>query len=136
MEGNKHPQIGFEPTDVDTWAVGRFGIALVLVCLTSLALLFAMFRFYSDRLHARPGAAVADPANVFPQPRLQQTPVRDLDAVRATEDQTLTTYGWVDQQKGIVRIPIDRAIDLLAARGLPARATQPPADPATIPTES
>ena len=41
----------------------------------------------------------------------------DLKAVRAEEDQVLNSYGWVDQQKGVVRIPIDAAIDLLAQNG-------------------
>jgi hypothetical protein len=48
-----------------------------------------------------------------------------LKALRATEDAALTTYGWVDKNKGIVRIPIDRAIDLLLQRGLPTRAPKP-----------
>ena len=136
MEENKHPHAGFEQTDVDAWAVGKFGITLVLVCLASLALLFGMFRLYRDKLNARPETAVIDPVKVFPQPRLQLTPVRDLEAMRAAENQILTTYGWVDQQKGVVRIPIDRAIELLAARGLPARTTQPPQEQISAPTDS
>ncbi len=35
-----------------------------------------------------------------------------LSEMRAKETAALTTYGWVDQSKGIVRIPIDRAIQL------------------------
>src|SRR5437762_1164629 len=48
----------------------------------------------------------------------------DLKQLRATEDAVLTTYGWIDRKNGIVRIPIDRAMDLLLQRGLP---TRPPA---------
>ena len=44
-----------------------------------------------------------------------------LKQLRATEEATLTTYGWVNRKNGIVHIPIDRAIELLAQRGLPAR---------------
>lgn len=44
-----------------------------------------------------------------------------LKQLHATENAVLTTYGWVDRQKGIVRIPIDRAIELLLQRGLPTR---------------
>jgi cytochrome c oxidase cbb3-type subunit III len=51
-----------------------------------------------------------------------------LKEMRATEDAVLHSYGWVDQAAGIVRIPIERAMELLAERGLPARA-QPPARP-------
>jgi hypothetical protein len=35
-----------------------------------------------------------------------------LREIRAAEAESLNTYGWVDQAKGIVRLPIARAIDL------------------------
>jgi len=41
--------------------------------------------------------------------------------MRAAQERELTTYGWVDKEKQTVRIPIDRAMELLAQRGLPAR---------------
>jgi hypothetical protein len=45
-----------------------------------------------------------------------------LAALRAEEDEILGSYGWIDRERGIVRVPIDRAITLLAQKGLPARA--------------
>ena len=42
--------------------------------------------------------------------------------MRAAEQQVLTTYGWVDRNAGVVRIPIDEAMKLAIQRGLPARA--------------
>ncbi len=45
---------------------------------------------------------------------VQNTNLRDL---RAGEDTVLNSYGWVDQQKGIVHIPIDRAIEIMAKEG-------------------
>ncbi len=54
-------------------------------------------------------------------PTPQATPDEALRQLRATEDATLTTYGWVDRQNGIVHIPIDRAMELLLQRGLPTR---------------
>jgi hypothetical protein len=41
--------------------------------------------------------------------------------MRQDEDQILGSYGWIDRQKGIVRLPIARAIDLLSQRGLPGK---------------
>jgi hypothetical protein len=46
----------------------------------------------------------------------ENTPVTDLLAMRAAEDRVLKHYGWVDKQKGVVHIPIDQAIELMAAR--------------------
>jgi len=57
----------------------------------------------------------------FPSPQLEIDERNQLDSVRLNEEQTLATYGWVDQKAGVVRIPIERAMDLIAQRGLPAR---------------
>ncbi len=58
---------------------------------------------------------------VPPEPRLQVAPAADLATLHTREDALLNSYGWVDAQSGLVRIPIDRAIEVLAERGLPAR---------------
>jgi hypothetical protein len=45
----------------------------------------------------------------------------DYRAVFDEETGRLTSYGWVDQAGGTVRIPIERAMDIIANDGLPAR---------------
>lgn len=50
-------------------------------------------------------------------------------ALRPGEDKVLHSYGWVDEKKGIARIPIDRAIDIIAQQGLPVRAASATHDP-------
>ena len=57
----------------------------------------------------------------FPAPQLEVNERTELNDERLREEDTLSTYGWVDQNAGVVRIPIDRAMDLLARRGLPVR---------------
>jgi hypothetical protein len=59
-------------------------------------------------------------------------------SLRPYEDPLLNTYGWVDQKNGIARIPISRAIDILAQRGLPSRpaSAAPPDEGQTIPSYS
>jgi len=67
----------------------------------------------------------------FPQPRLERNERREINDFRFAEEQTLYSYGWVDQQAGIVRIPIDRAMELIAQRGLsttPKVGTIPPSE--------
>ena len=44
---------------------------------------------------------------------------RVLAEFRAQEDALLTSYGWVEKDKGIARIPIDEAMRIVAERGLP-----------------
>ena len=68
------------------------------------------------------------PPHLPPEPRLQPDPVSDLHKMRDAEDNVLQTYGWVDKNGGVVRIPVARALDLVAQRGLPNwGAAAPPA---------
>jgi len=66
------------------------------------------------------------PSNQLPpEPRVEVRPWEQIRELRTREEQTLDSYGWVDREKGIVRIPIDRAIDLTMERGLPVRKEAP-----------
>jgi|SRR5579864_2390966 len=56
-----------------------------------------------------------------PAPRLEEHPVVDLHELHSQEDKLLTTYGWTDKDKGMVRIPIDRAMELELQRGFPLK---------------
>jgi hypothetical protein len=47
------------------------------------------------------------------------SPERELAAMRAEEQRVLGSYGWVNEAGGIARIPVERAIELAAERGLP-----------------
>jgi hypothetical protein len=57
----------------------------------------------------------------FPVPQLEINERNQLDKIRLDEEKTLSTYDYIDQNAGTVRIPIDRAMDLIAERGLPVR---------------
>jgi hypothetical protein len=57
----------------------------------------------------------------FPGPRLENDESKNISKERLNEENALYSYGWVDEQAGTVRIPIERAMDLLAQRGLPVR---------------
>lgn len=57
----------------------------------------------------------------FPNPQLEINERDQLDKIRQDEAQVLNSYEWVDQKAGTVRIPIDRAMDLVVQRGLPTR---------------
>jgi hypothetical protein len=63
--------------------------------------------------------AIGQPSG--PSPKLLVREPENLAAMRALEQESLTTYGWADKTAGSYRIPIDRAKDLLLARGLPVR---------------
>ena len=69
-----------------------------------------------------PGTSIG--STTGPQPNLLVNEPLNLRAFREKEHETLTTYGWADRSAGAVRIPIDRAKDLLIERGLPVRGSE------------
>ena len=54
-------------------------------------------------------------------PKIQADPHAALIALRKSEDSVLTSYGWSNKDSGIARVPIDRAMEMLAKKGLPNR---------------
>jgi hypothetical protein len=64
-------------------------------------------------------AATAAQAPAFPQPQLLVHPGRELEKLQGAERAQLDTYGWSDRSRGIARIPIARAMQLIVERGLP-----------------
>jgi hypothetical protein len=61
------------------------------------------------------------PQTAFPDPKLEENERGQLSGFRLQQEETLYSYGWVDEKAGTVRIPIERAMDLLVQRGLPLR---------------
>jgi hypothetical protein len=57
----------------------------------------------------------------FPAPQLETDERTELNKVRLREENALSSYDYIDKNAGTVRIPIDRAMDLIAQRGLPVR---------------
>jgi hypothetical protein len=132
---NPPAQPGHETSDVSIRPIVKFGIGLgVATALISVAL-WGLFRLYDreERKQDRPlpPMVAASLARTPPEPRLEPDPLAPRRRIRAREDAVLTTYGWVDRRTGVVRIPIDRAMELLVERGLPP--SKPPSGPVPVP---
>lgn len=114
--------VGHEVRDVDFRPVvaASIGLAVVIVLvLVGMWVLFGDLAARRARLSTPANPLVAESGRELPpEPRLQAAPIDDLRHLRASEEKVLTSYAWVDADKGIVRIPIERAMDLLAARGI------------------
>jgi len=118
-----NPHVHYEPGDVNARALSKFGLTMGVLVLFFMFGLYFVFRYFVEH-EAEIGqpasrAALVNPQKQPPEPRLQQYPARDMRDWRAKEDRILHQYAWIDPDKGIVQIPIDRAMDLLAQRGLP-----------------
>ncbi len=140
---------GFEHEDIGTKPLFGFLISLVLTGVLVYYVIWGMFHFMDayERKHQQskspmvlitPETREPDTAKthekiqqLFPQPRLEDDERTEINDFRYQQDETLSSYGWVDQNAGVARIPIDQAMKLIAQRGLPtlpqASATPAPA---------
>jgi hypothetical protein len=115
------PQEKYETRDVDfkkLMFVGVGLIGLIVVTLAGAWLISSLLARHSDNPGAPPNVFASGAPN-FPEPRLQSNPLLDLKQMRDHEDSMLSTYGWSDRKAGMVRVPIDVAMNLLLQQGLP-----------------
>ncbi len=121
--GHDHRR-GHEPTDINVRPIVIFVAALVTsaVCI-HLALALQLGWYSRDQTPTAGKIAPLPPLKHRPtaEPRLQEAYSIDLAVMRRREQAELHSSGWVDEKAGIVRIPIDDAMRLIAAKGLPAR---------------
>ena len=130
QDGGGNPSVHHEHSDVDIRAILGFGAGLTVVAAVIHLLMWVLLGYFESAA-AKPAPrmyplAAAQSDRVPPEPRLQVNPREDLAALREREDTALRSYGWVDRNAGIVRIPIDEAIKLTLERGLPARSEAKP----------
>ena len=130
-------EAGHETSDVSIGAIVKFGIGLAVAALLVHVAMWGLFRVLDARQAKRdrplPPLVAAALRRTPPEPRLESDALSPRRRMQADETAALTTYGWVDRDGGIVRIPIERAMDLLVERGLPpskAMATTPTPGPA------
>ena len=127
-------QGGYEHEDLSPRGVMYFMLGLAVVVVVIYLIVFGMYHFldtYEKTHQTAVGPMVAPETDtravthadtqVFPQPRLEESERSQLRQFIEQEDDKLATYNWVDKDKGIVQIPIDRAMDLIVQRGLPVR---------------
>jgi hypothetical protein len=117
---------GYEKRDANAkWIFGLISFLLIAGLIMHFCLASVMERlekkpFPNDTLTGtRRGAAAVAESKAVPQ--LQLVPAEELKQFHAREEIELNTYGWIDRTAGVVRLPIDRAMDLVLERGLPVR---------------
>lgn len=145
-EPNSQPQ--HETRDVNVRGVVMFCVTLAAAVLVVSVVLWGLVHVFSRQAERRqpevsPVFSQARARQDFPAPQLQPPPplpggtdnryrpfitdTVDLQTMQQRERYLLNSYGWVDQNAGIVHIPIEQAIDMLIKQGLPARPAPPAA---------
>ena len=128
---------GFEREDVGTKPLFGFLISLAVLGVVVYYVIWGMFHFMdaferkhqqtkSPMVQMQPDTREPNTAEThekiqseFPTPRLEDDERTEINDFRYQQDETLASYGWVDQSGRVARIPIDRAMQLIAQRGLP-----------------
>ena len=118
----------FESRDVSVRGVFWFAVGLVASAIVIHFAIAGLFAHLRDRYPSpdSPSRIAFNAHMIAPAPQLQTNPQADLEKLRAEEESKLNGYSWVDRQTGVVRIPIERAMELIARRGLPVRGSGTP----------
>ena len=132
-----NPETHHERSDVNVRALLIFMAIFIVFAAVSHLLLWGMFKYFAEMARNKTTAPLTDvarppDASIPQEPRLQPfpnrdprgtmmppnttTPVVDMEDMRAADEQALHTPGWVDKQKGVVRLPIDVAKQLAVQR--------------------
>lgn len=117
---------GYEKRDARPGGLLMFGLGLAVVIAVTLVVMAWAFDYFSKVAPlGQPAApsAIVNPnvRELPPGPMVQAEPHEDLADYCRQQEKEVNTYGWVDRQGGIVRVPVTRAMDLVMAQGLPTR---------------
>lgn len=138
---HNHGHAAYEKEDFSVPAIITSLVALGVLGIAVYFIVFGMYKFLdryeaehvseNPMMAAEPDTRKATPEQIeatFPNPRLQRDDVKEMREQIQAEENVLQRYSWVDEPGGTARIPIERAIELTAERGLPVRQ---PAAPVT-----
>ena len=110
-----------ESRDADVVALGMIAVLLFLGGVLTILICWGLLHVLTLRHNARDKAAanMAGQVEKFPGPRLLVQPGSEARPIYLEQEAELNSYGWIDRESGKVRIPIERAMQLLVERGLP-----------------
>jgi hypothetical protein len=147
---NQQNGLGFERQDVGSKPVIAFIVSVVVIGVLVYYVIWGIFHFLDayERKNQKPMSPMMqveqdtrepDQAKThekiqqeFPEPRLEDNERTELNDFRYSEEERLNSAGWVDQSAGVAHIPITRAMELIAQRGLPTVPQAGTAPPSTV----
>jgi hypothetical protein len=102
-----------EPVTIAAWTAVGVGVGTALFLGLSMTGLWFYF-------HANAEIGRTPLPTRFPEPQVQSNPAGDLQALQAMQREQLEGYAWIDRDHGLARIPVARAMEVIAARGAAA----------------
>jgi len=110
-------QRGHEIFDLDVSYVRWFSLGIVVLLIVTAAAAFAMLGGFRIPHPASLAAPAAEGSASAPFATLQSAPQDELRSYRRAKAAALEGYRWVDRNGGVVQIPIERAMELMATQG-------------------
>jgi hypothetical protein len=111
---------GYETRDANTRGVFSFLLILALVLAFTLLVSWGLFRYFAaEQAHRAPASPFAETRQLPSGPQLQVNPRQDFLKFHADQEQSLESYAWENRDAGTVRVPIERAMELLLQKGIP-----------------
>lgn len=136
----ENPDTKHEESDVSGTALMKF----IGVLLVSILIILGLMKWMSNYFEAREQALELPPASrvnppgtqrLPPMPRLQgapgsqELPLDESKLYREEQNAKVASYGWVNKESGVVRIPVNDAMKLILEKGMPMVTGIPPAAP-------
>ena len=113
---------GYETRDANVRGVFKFLVSFERLARSCSAVMLGTVRHFSKQ---NAGATSVSPfagtGQLPPGPQLQVNPRQDWLKYHEQQEQSLETYAWENRGAGIVRVPIERAMELLLQKGLPVQ---------------
>ena len=110
----EHDPQEYEATDVEARPIKIAAIGIASFLALALVLSALTVKLVTRHRVETDEPAVFAAKHQPPPPRLQVDEAGDLAAFRKRENAALTSYAWIDRDKDVVRLPINRAMDLVA----------------------
>lgn len=124
---------GYEKQDVGFRFAMLFIVGIILLTVASMIFLLVIYPVLTPegaRARRETVQEVQRRLPPPPNPILQANPAVDMQRFREQEERKVSTYGWVDERRGIVRVPVERAMEMVAEKGLPQWQPMPSAQEA------
>lgn len=131
----------FEKSDASFAQIGFWMVIIVFLVLLTAFAVWGYFHYVSqtqlDEAMARRSPLLEQGQIVqeIPGPALQLNPAAEMKVFLEQEDNALSSYSWVNEQAGVVRLPIDAAIKKVMQPGALKTRTQDPESTATVPDD-
>jgi hypothetical protein len=110
--------VGHESMDLSAAQASICAALLIMLVSAVLATTLLVFHIFKEPVTTRISELEVT-VRTFPEPRLQVSPHDDLVRLKDRERKVLQSYGWVDRERHIARMPIDKAIGIVVQQGLP-----------------